>query len=321
LDGGGTHDVKELGGVRLTGQSVLHETPNHPLSKSRARAAARLGRAALPYRGEFGAPRPAELGALALPPAPMPARRRWRPLKAWRYVGVFGPELMICVAAARIGPARQSFWAVWDRTDRTLYERTSFGRGGVTLPPGRVQVSAGGLRLSLALQENAGVETVCHSGAQYAWTRKQGGIRASGTLVMPDGRGRVIDGRAIVDDTAAYYQRHTCWRWSAGVGTAVDGRPLAWNLVDGVNDPVVSSERTVWVDGRPAEAGPVRFATDLSAVGDLRFDAEATRQHRQNLGIVRSRYRQPFGTFSGRLPTGPQLACGYGVMEEHDVWW
>jgi Protein of unknown function (DUF2804) len=299
---------------------VLHDTPNHPLSKSQDR----LARAGLPYRGEFGVRRPPALSALALPPAPMPARQRWRPLKAWRYVGVFGPELMICAATARIGPARQSFWAVWDRTDRTLYERTSFGRGGVTLGPGRVQVSAGRLRLSLALQENAGVETVCRSGAQYAWTRKQGGIPASGTLVMPDGRVRVIGSPpslAIVDDTAAYYERHTCWRWSAGVGTDPDGRALAWNLVEGVNDPIIGSERTVWVDGRPVEAPPARFAADLSRVGELRFDAEATRQHRQNLGVVRSRYRQPFGTFSGRLPDGSPLSCGFGVMEEHDVWW
>jgi hypothetical protein len=36
---------------------------------------------------------------------------------------------------------------------------------------------------------------------------------------------------------------------------------------------------------------------------------------------VRSRYRQPFGTFSGALPGGIELADGYGVMEEHDVWW
>jgi hypothetical protein len=303
---------------------VLHDTPNNPLSKSENRAAARLARAALPYRGEFGAPRPASLSALALPPAPMPAWRRRRPLKVWRYVGVFGPELMICAAAVRIGPARQSFWAVWDRTGRTLYGRTSLGRGGVALPPGRVEVSAGGLRLSLALQENAGIETVCRSGAQYGWTRKQGGIAVSGTLVMPDGRVRVIGSpptRAVVDDTAAYYERHTCWRWSAGVGTAADGRALAWNLVEGVNDPITGSERTVWVDGRPVETPPARFAADLSRVGELRFDAEATRQHRQNLGVVRSRYRQPFGTFSGELPNGSPLASGFGVMEEHDVWW
>jgi hypothetical protein len=37
--------------------------------------------------------------------------------------------------------------------------------------------------------------------------------------------------------------------------------------------------------------------------------------------IMRNRYRQPFGEFSGRLPGGLRLAEGYGVMEQHDVRW
>ena len=40
-----------------------------------------------------------------------------------------------------------------------------------------------------------------------------------------------------------------------------------------------------------------------------------------NLLVMRSRYRQPFGTFTGTLPGGIELAEGYGVMEEHDVLW
>ena len=300
---------------------MLHDTPKAPVSNSGEPTPAAAAHAALPYRGVFGARLPAALSAIALPPAPMPPRRGRRPLKAWRYVGVFGPELMICVASARIGPARQSFWAVWDRSIGRLYERTALGRGGVALSPGRAQIAAGGLALVLALEETAGVETVCRSGAHYAWTRKQGGIRATGSLRTPDGRERPVQGRAVIDDTAAYYERHTAWRWSAGVGISVAGRPLAWNLVEGVNDPISGSERTVWIDDQPTEVPPVRFAPDLSGVGELRFSAEATREHRQNLLLVRSRYRQPFGTFAGRLPDGSALAAGFGVMEEHDVWW
>ena len=56
-------------------------------------------------------------------------------------------------------------------------------------------------------------------------------------------------------------------------------------------------------------------------VDGLRFAAEATRERRENLLLVRSFYRQPFGTFSGALPGGVALAEGYGVMEEHDVRW
>jgi len=56
-------------------------------------------------------------------------------------------------------------------------------------------------------------------------------------------------------------------------------------------------------------------------VDQLRFDAAAGRRRRDNLVLVRSSYRQPFGTFAGALPGGVELAEGYGVMEEHDVWW
>jgi len=292
---------------------VVHDTRKRPRPNDAAPG--------LPYRGTFGAERPAALGDLALPPAAMPARLGARPLKAWRYIGVFGPELMICVAAVRIGRARQSFWAVWDRAAGRLHERTWLGGGGLRLWLGGASVSDGRAGLALGLREADGVETVCASGDGYAWTRKQGDIPVRGTVDLDDGRIRPVNARAVVDDTAAYYERHTRWRWSAGVGQSADGRALAWNLVEGVNDPASASERTVWVDGVAREVAPVAFAADLSAVGELRFHAEATREHRHNMLFVRSRYRQPFGTFSGTLPDGSVLRDGYGVMEDHDVWW
>jgi hypothetical protein len=250
----------------------------------------------------------------------MPSRDRLRPLKAWRYVGVYGPELMLCVCSARVGRARQAFWAVWDRERRMLRERTSRGRGGVDLRAGRIRVLEPGVQLDLSLREVAGIETVCRTADSYAWTRKQGGIEARGTVNL-DGDPRRVAAHGIVDDTAAYYERHTQWRWSAGVGHAVDGRSVAWNLVEGVNDPAEQSERTVWMDGQPHEVSAVRFADDLSAVDGLRFHAEAGPERRENLLLVRSFYRQPFGTFSGTLPGGMELREGYGVIEHHDVWW
>ena len=176
------------------------------------------------------------------------------------------------------------------------------------------------VQIDLELDETEGVETVCPSGESYAWTRKQGGIRVRGVVVIR-GEPQPIDARGVIDDTAAYYERHTSWRWAAGVGIARDGRELAWNLVSGVNDPPQSSERTVWVDGAPSEVGACVFADDLSAVGDLAFHAESERERHENLLLIRSSYRQPFGTFSGSLGGGIELAEGYGVMEDHDVWW
>lgn len=274
----------------------------------------------LPYRGPFGAPRPAGLAGLRLPPAPMPARQRLRPLKAWRYVGVFGPELMACLGVVRIGPARQQFWAVWDRVSGRLHEHTSLGHGCVRLQTGAGAIRDRDVQLELRLEETAGIETVCRHGDSYAWTRKQGGIRARGT-VMIAGVPRTLEGRAVIDDTAAYYARHTSWCWSAGVGVSAVGGEVAWNLVSGVNDPPSGSERTVWLAGEPSEPPPSTFAPDLASVDGLRFTPEAVRERRDNKLLIRSSYRQPFGAFSGELPGGVALAEGYGVMEEHDVWW
>jgi hypothetical protein len=284
------------------------------------------------YRGAFGIIRPRAFDRVPLPPVRMPTWRGTRPLKRWRYVGVYGPELMLCVGHVRVGPGRQSFWAVWDRATGRLRERTRRTGGGVRLGidrPGRVLVVDDGMEIDVTLDEVDGVETICPNGDAYAWTRKQGGVRARGTVVL-DGVVRTLDAFAVIDDSAGYHARRTAWRWCAGVGRAADGRSLAWNLVAGVNDPERGSERTVWLGGVPVEVGPVaQFADDLGTVEtddgvDLRFAAEAVRERRENLLLVRSEYRQPFGTFAGVLPTstGPiALAEGWGVMEEHKAVW
>lgn len=265
-------------------------------------------------------PRPPELAALPLPPDPMPGRHGLRPLKSWRYVAAFAPEVMLCACAVRIGPARQSFWAVWDRQSQVVHERTALGTAGVTLASGGLRIESGAVRAELRLEEAAGVECICPSGSAYAWTRKQGGIPITGRLSIA-GRERTLSARGIVDDSAGYHPRHTRWNWSAGVGTSLAGQPVAWNLVSGINDPDLGSERAVWIDGELHEPPPSQFSQDLRGVDGLRFHAEAEHCRHQNLLVVRSFYRQPFGTFSGRLPGGVELAEGLGVMEQHDVHW
>ena len=55
--------------------------------------------------------------------------------------------------------------------------------------------------------------------------------------------------------------------------------------------------------------------------GLLAFHEWSAREERMNMLLLRSTYRQPFGTFEGELPGGLALREGYGVMEEHDVYW
>jgi Domain of unknown function (DUF2804), C-terminal len=266
--------------------------------------------------------------------------RGLRPLKRWRYVGVFSEELMACAAAVQIGPARQSFWAVQLRGEHRLRQRTRllWRRGAVELGRGRergaglasrtgvLRVHDGPIALDLLLEEQRGVEVVCPHGGAEVWTCKQAGCAARGTLALDGGPPRSIHALAVIDDTAGYHARQTEWWWTAGVGERPDGVALAWNLVAGVNDPPSGSERAVWVAGEPHEAAPVSFASDLSRVrcedgSQLGFLAEAERSRRDNLLIVRSHYRARFGSFSGTLPGAIPLARGRGVIEHHRARW
>ncbi len=251
-----------------------------------------------------------------------------RPLKRWRYVAVFSQELSACAALVRIGPARQSFWALHMRGGQALRERTRLvpRRREVSLGRGEMLVRDRGVELSLALEEEGGWEARCAHGSGEVWTRKQAGVRAHGTLALDGGAPRGLEALAVIDDTCGYHARHTEWWWSAGVGEAANGTALAWNLVSGVNDPPHGSERAVWVAGEPREAPPVSFAADLSSVAcedgsSLRFRAEAERARSENLLLVKSDYRAPFGSFSGTLPGGVALARGYGVVEHHRASW
>jgi hypothetical protein len=239
---------------------------------------------------------------IALPPRRMPALRRGRPLKRWRYLAVYGPELMLCVGDARIAGVPQRWWAV-------------------ALPDGRLFEGGRDAPIELTFDEVPGVEVVSPHGRGYIWTRKQAGIHVQASIRLPDANFSIEGPLGFIDESAGYHARRTTWRWSAGIGRTRDGRSVAWNLVDGVHDAPRASERTVWLDGEPHEVEPVAFADDLSAVGELRFTEWSAREEHRNLLLMRSHYRQPFGSFSGALPGGLELESGYGVMEWHDVRW
>jgi hypothetical protein len=261
-------------------------------------------------------------------PDSLPLFRGSRPLKRWRYVGVFGGQFMICAASVHVGPAQQTFWVVFERTSGAMTERTRMipRRGALDLTPGRLRIRDDAVLLDLVLEENDGIEAKCPNGNAYVWTRKQAGVRARGQLVLGARPPITIDALTVIDDTAGYHVRVTEWWWAAGVGDSPDGTPLAFNLVQGVNDPPTGSERAIWVAGVPHEAPPVRFSPDLRSISSddgsrLRFAPEAERSRCDNLLLLRSDYRAPFGTFSGRLPDGVELAHAVGVVEHHRARW
>jgi Protein of unknown function (DUF2804) len=276
--------------------------------------------AQIPWRGPSG-----DRPDLPLPPGPMPLRRDGQTRKRWRYVGVFGSELMLCAARAEVGPLCQSFWVMWDRQGRRHHARTALRPGSreVRMDGPRLEIDSPGLRASLRLGEIAPIESICPSGSGWGWTRKRAGVPIEGTVEVP-GRRWKVSAHGIDDESAGYHQRHTSWRWSAGVGRAEDGRALAWNLVEGVNDPAENSERAIWVEGMPKEPAPVSFrgmeAIEFADGPPLAFASESAHARDENFLLLRSRYRHRFGSFSGSLD-GLALAEGLGVMEEHDAVW
>ena len=245
--------------------------------------------------------------------------------KRWRYVGLFAEELMLCAARAEVGPLTQSFWVLLDRESGQQWNHTELRPGSkeVTLDGPRLEIDGPGLHADLRLGETTPIEVTCPSGRADAWTRKRVGMPIEGTVEVP-GRRWEVAGHGVDDESAGHHQRQTSWNWSAGIGVASDGRPVAWNLVTGINDPPSGSERAIWIDGEPSEPAPVSFARPDEIGFDggeaLRFAGESEHTHDDNYLLIRSRYRHRFGSFSGSLG-GAELTQGLGVMEEHDALW
>jgi hypothetical protein len=246
--------------------------------------------------------------ALPVPPERMAPWRDGRPLKRWRWIGGFAEDLIFCAATARIGPIPVSWWAVWDRQTRTLLERTVKSRRLVELSHG-ARLQDGPVAFALNAIPGAAVETISPHGSSYIWTKKAP-LRITGTITMLE-RQFVIDCAGLIDDSAGYHARHTNWTWSAGAGQTTDGRPVVWNLVTGLHDADIGSERTVWVDGEPHEVGPVQ---------GLDFAQETARVHQEDRWIVATDYEQPFGAFTGTLETAGEIT-GLGVTERHAARW
>jgi hypothetical protein len=297
----------------------------------------------LPWRGP-GPGRP----ELPLPPERMPLRRGggWR--KRWRYVGAFSDELLLCAARVQVGPLGQTFWLIWDRERRQMWEGTKLlvpgargevwtegsggdglvhhaeDRGSLVRIEGQ-HPESGSVRAFLRFGGGRWVESVCPTGeGEYVWTRKRADVHVKCDVRIADRRVEV-QARGMEDESAGYHPHHTVWSWSAGVGRSKDGRSVGWNLVSGINDPPERSERAIWIDGEPSEPDPVEFEElDAIAFQDgsrVEFSAECERRKDEDLLLVRYSYRQPFGSFSGTLPGGLELERGLGVMEHHDARW
>ena len=231
---------------------------------------------------------------------------------------------MLCAARAQIGPLSQSFWVLWDRGEGRAADHTHSR-------PAAAKCGWNGPRIEI---ERAACAPL-HSARRPRSNRSPSG---SGLGLDPQtqrvcrsrarSRSRPpleVAGHGIDDESAGYHQRHTSWRWSAGVG-APPTAGAGLELVEGVNDPAEHSERAIWIAGEPYEPAPVRFdgvaAIDFAAGDPPGLQPRIGPRARRQLP-PRPLPLPPQLRHLHRLPRRPSSSPppASAVMEEHDAVW
>jgi Protein of unknown function (DUF2804) len=215
--------------------------------------------------------------------------------------------------------------------------RISFTREGSSIA---VRASLGGCKVDLSLDLSCALPPLSACAAlsetRFDFTQKTPWLRASGEVSAGGRRLRFDGDPAGLDFTHGHLARRTEWRWAYGMGKAASRR-VAFNCSEGFLGPG-GLENVLWVEGEgggPQALGPVAFSFDpkdskapwfLRGKGlALEFLPEGARaQDKSALGLLSSRYVQPFGRFRGHVTTasGERLAMACdGVTEDHAAVW
>ena len=197
---------------------------------------------------------------------------------------------MLCVAHARVGVLRRSWWAVWDG------ERAARGHARARVR----RSSARSAGTPIEVDHRAGVD------AQDAAARDRHRARAR-AIDLPGPARRV--GRAATRGAPR------------GAGRRERGGRVRRGRASGT-----SSRACTTAHPRSARCGSTARRTRSGAAvrrpgaasATCAFDALATRAKRENYLVIASDYEQPFGTFTGTLPVAGPLT-GWGVMERHEA--
>lgn len=154
-----------------------------------------------------------------------------------------------------------------------------------------------------------------------------GEARAGGRRLSLD------QGLAGFDRSHGYLPRHTVWRWAYAMGKAESGEKVAFNIVDGF---IGEAECAVWVDDQVYPVGLGKFSFDperpllpwriTSTCGalDLRFEPGEVHAENKDLVLVKSRFSQPVGHYSGTIKVGGRsltVSRLLGVTEDQDATW
>ena len=310
-----------------------------------------------PAYGAYAGPMPkVELGPLGL-------RDRIARRKRWVYAAITTDDIWISLAVVRTGYAATLFAFAYDLVgkrmlvDRTVLGPTSTARvaddfhatgelAHFSFGKTRLALTRRGSRLDLHLrvkdlEVDASIEESVGPPAISAIAKLGDGLLTATekrALLRVVGRARcgareiALDGgSAGYDYTHGLLPRHTKWRWAFAQGRSVGGEPFAFNVVQGF---VGEAECAAFASGQVFPIAEPTFQFDVAEPSrpwrlkgpgiDLVFAPGAVHAQMTKLVVVRSRFVQPVGTFSGTIRVSGrdvQVAGLPGVVEDQDVLW
>lgn len=141
-----------------------------------------------------------------------------------------------------------------------------------------------------------------------------------------------------LDEHKAFYPRHTYWKWATFGIIGPDGKILGVQLTDNlIKNQDAWNENAIWSSGNVSLLGPVDFTfdqkhylepwkiKDRAGRVDLNFVPEGAKSDYTNAVILKMRYLQPFGTFSGYLiddlGVRHEISNAFGITEYHDAYY
>lgn len=275
--------------------------------------------------------------------------------KAWIFASAFSERYCVGFAIADAGLVATAFVYFFDtQTGQYVEEKTTVPFGFSTaFDPGlrsiwvlkdfsirpesdRIICAYAGKRIQikLSLTENGqGSTTIAPAGDRpFHHTYKN--------LLLPAAVEATIDGKAIsyhgriggLDFSKGYPPRHTFWNWASLNAKTDTGVEFGINLVGDFNNSI---ENALWTGGkvlplsqatfsygRPVEKSTWQIAT-LDGTLNMKFTPRGVRGEDINAVVMMSKFKQPFGTFTGtvRLEGVLHNFTGHGVVEEHMAKW
>ncbi len=171
----------------------------------------------------------------------------------------------------------------------------------------------------------------------FNYTNKEAGMETEGEILLNGEKFpvRPEDSFGVLDYTVGQLARETFWNWASGGGILENGKRFGFNLSAGVNETGIT-ENVFWIEGKMHKLETIKFDySDLNIMNEWRitsndnnlnliFSPEGLRKADINAILIKSKFFQPFGRFTGFIRKEKEnigLREVYGFTEEHFAKW